>query len=64
MRGKLLFACMSFGLSLSAVEPVAKPAANLPSLAWISAYLDARQSDRLVLRCRALATFHSDGRRD
>ena len=45
MRGKLLFACMSFGLSLSAVQPVAAQAANLPSLAGsLAAYFDGSQS--------------------
>ena len=52
MRGKRLFACMSFGLSLSAVEPVAAQAANLPSLAgsW-QLTLTARQSDCFMYPC-------------
>ena len=66
MRGKLLFACMSFGLSLSAVQPVAAQAANLPSLAGSSWQLTLiaggpPASSPAVVPVPGLATFTSDG---
>ena len=63
MRGKLLFACMSFGLSLSAVEPVAAQAANLPSLAgsWQLTLTPVSPTASVPVRVAALATFTSDG---
>ena len=63
MRGKLLFACMSFGLSLSAVEPVAGQAANLPSLAgsWQLTLTPVSPTASVPVRVAAPATFTSDG---
>jgi hypothetical protein len=63
MRGKLLFACMSFGLSLSAVEPVAAQATNLPSLAgsWQLTLTPVSPTASVPVRVAALATFTSDG---
>src|SRR6478672_6165491 len=63
MRGKLLFACMSFGLSLSAVEPVAAQATNLPSLAgsWQLTLTPVSPTASVLVRVAALATFTSDG---
>ena len=63
MRGKLLFACMSFGLSLSAVEPGAAQATNLPSLAgsWQLTLTPVSPTASVLVRVAALATFTSDG---
>jgi hypothetical protein len=63
MKGKLLFACMSFGLSLSAVHPVAAQAANGPSLAgsWQLNLRPVSPTASGPLRVAALATFTSDG---
>src|SRR6267378_7517139 len=63
MREKLLFACMSFGLSLSAVHPVAAQAANLPSLAgsWQLTLTPVSPTASVPVRVAALATFTSDG---
>jgi hypothetical protein len=63
MKGKLLFACMSFGLSLSAVHPAAAQAANRPSLAgsWQLNLTPVSPTASVPLRVAALATFTSDG---
>ena len=54
---------MSFGLSLSAVEPVAAQAANLPSLAgsWQLTLTPVSPTASVPVRVAALATFTSDG---
>ena len=63
MRGKLLLACMCLGLNLSAVQPVATQAANLPSLvgSWQLALTPLSPSASVPVRVAALATFTSDG---
>jgi hypothetical protein len=63
MRRKLLFACIVFGLSLSAVQPVAAQASNLPSLAgsWQLTLMPVSPTASVPVRVAALATFTSDG---
>jgi hypothetical protein len=64
MRGKLLLACMCFGLSLSAAQPVAAQAANLPSLAgsWqLTLIAGGPPASPAVIPVPSLATFTSDG---
>jgi hypothetical protein len=63
MRGKLVLACMSFGLSVSAIQPVAAQAANLPSLAgsWQLTLTPVSPTASVPVRVAALATFTSDG---
>jgi hypothetical protein len=63
MRGKLLLACLCFGLSLSAVQPGAAQAANLPSLAgsWQLALTPLSPTASVPVRVAGLVTFTSDG---
>ena len=65
MRGKLLIACLSFGLSLSAVKPVIGQAANLRSLtgSWQLTLMpvSSTASSPTVVPVPGLATFTSDG---
>jgi hypothetical protein len=65
MRGKLLLTCMSFGLSLSAIQPVAAQAANVPSLtgSWQLTLIAAGPpaSSPAVVPVPGLATFTSGG---
>jgi len=63
MRGKLLLAWLCFGLSLSAVQPVAAQAANLPSLAgsWQLAFTPLSPTASVPVRVAGLVTFTSDG---
>jgi len=63
MRGKLLFACMSFGLSLSAIQPAAAQAANRPPLAgsWQLTLTPVGPTASTPAHVATLATFTSDG---
>ena len=62
-EGKILICMYVFGLSLSAVEPVAAQAANLPSLAgsWQLTLTPVSPTAWVPVRVAALATFTSDG---
>jgi hypothetical protein len=63
MRGKLVLACVSFGLSLSAISPLAAQATNPSSLAgsWQLTLTPVSPTASVPMRVPALATFTSDG---
>src|SRR5438128_5164811 len=65
MRRKLVIACMSFGLVLSAIQPLAAQATNPPSLAgsWQLTLIPASPPGSVppVVPVPGLATFTSDG---
>jgi hypothetical protein len=65
MRAKLVLTCMSFGLILSAIQPLAAQATNHPSLAgsWQLTLIPASPpaSEPAVAPIPGLATFTSDG---
>ena len=63
MRRKLVIACMSCGLILSAIQPLAAQATNPPSLAgsWQLTLTPISPTASVPVRVAALATFTSDG---
>jgi hypothetical protein len=63
MRGRLVTACLTVGLTLLAIQPLAAQGTSLPSLtgSWQLTLMPATPTASVPVRIPALATFTSDG---